>query len=160
MYLLFFFNFSRKRASKLHGISRGPLSTNTPNTLRTPPSHSHHLQVWLKQHGPFRLIKKKRKRDKRKKKEHPARQTSVWRKSQVWRLMDEKNSLTLPLHGREATSSSGSTIRQQYTWLATYFALNLALTLYNKAVMGKVGWLPSMRRGMQSANWGSLKGGI
>lgn len=28
--------------------------------------------------------------------------------------------------------------RSKYQWLAIYFALNLALTLYNKAVMGKV----------------------
>lgn len=62
--------------------------------------------------------------------------------------MDEKNSQTLPLHGREAPlNPSSSTIKQQYAWLATYFALNLTLTLYNKAVMGKVGWLRLRGRG-------------
>ncbi|KAF8469687.1 triose-phosphate transporter family-domain-containing protein [Kalaharituber pfeilii] len=34
-------------------------------------------------------------------------------------------------------TQGATTLRQQYTWLALYFALNLALTLYNKAVMGK-----------------------
>ena len=35
-------------------------------------------------------------------------------------------------------SNPQDSIRAKYSWLAIYFALNLALTLYNKSVMGKV----------------------
>ena len=39
--------------------------------------------------------------------------------------------------GVNAVENSNS-VRTKYAWLALYFSLNLALTLYNKAVMGKV----------------------
>ncbi|KAF8456166.1 triose-phosphate transporter family-domain-containing protein [Terfezia claveryi] len=45
--------------------------------------------------------------------------------------------LIIPKPPQPQQSTAPPTIRQQYTWLAVYFALNLALTLYNKAVMGK-----------------------
>lgn len=37
-----------------------------------------------------------------------------------------------------AAGSDENSVRMKYAWLALYFSLNLALTLYNKAVMGKV----------------------
>ena len=37
-------------------------------------------------------------------------------------------------HAADAPDS----VRTKYAWLALYFSLNLTLTLYNKAVMGKV----------------------
>lgn len=45
--------------------------------------------------------------------------------------------------GTAAPALAPVTIRQQYTWLAVYFALNMALMLYNNAVMGKVLPLPA-----------------
>lgn len=65
---------------------------------------------------------------------------------------DQKTRL-LPLHQSPHSLTSTSTpttpttpqppqedsVRTKYAWLTVYFALNLALTLYNKAVMGKVG---------------------
>lgn len=42
----------------------------------------------------------------------------------------------LPLPAIQAPPADS--IRTKYAWLAVYFGLNLALTLYNKAVMGKV----------------------
>lgn len=66
-------------------------------------------------------------------------------------MSDQKTHL-LPVHrdtqysGRaRASSPAGSqapkedSVKAKYAWLTVYFALNLALTLYNKAVMGKVG---------------------
>lgn len=38
-------------------------------------------------------------------------------------------------------SNPQDSIKAKYSWLAIYFALNLALTLYNKAVMGKVAYI-------------------
>ncbi|KAL7269886.1 hypothetical protein RUND412_007429, partial [Rhizina undulata] len=61
---------------------------------------------------------------------------------------EQKENL-LPLHAKDRpdplTKGAPNTqnqqpqdsIRTKYAWLAIYFALNLALTLYNKAVMGK-----------------------
>ena len=42
--------------------------------------------------------------------------------------------------GADAAGSdeNSNSVRTKYAWLALYFSLNLALTLYNKAVMGKV----------------------
>lgn len=56
---------------------------------------------------------------------------------------DQKTRL-LPLHDSTPTASTApqslkeDSVRAKYAWLTVYFALNLALTLYNKAVMGKV----------------------
>lgn len=53
---------------------------------------------------------------------------------------DQKTRL-LPLHDSAQTTSTApkeDSVRVKYAWLTVYFALNLALTLYNKAVMGKV----------------------
>jgi hypothetical protein len=43
-----------------------------------------------------------------------------------------------PPYNAHAPAEKVETARSKYQWLAVYFALNLALTLYNKAVMGKV----------------------
>jgi len=47
---------------------------------------------------------------------------------------------TLLPRGRSASVSTPEqdSARTKYAWLTLYFSLNLALTLYNKAVMGKV----------------------
>lgn len=56
---------------------------------------------------------------------------------------DQKTRL-LPLHDSAPPESDAPpvsaevSVRAKYAWLTVYFALNLALTLYNKAVMGKV----------------------
>jgi hypothetical protein len=44
---------------------------------------------------------------------------------------------TTPKDGRSTTQDNES-VRTKYAWLALYFSLNLALTLYNKFVMTKV----------------------
>ncbi|KAI5845111.1 triose-phosphate transporter family-domain-containing protein [Morchella snyderi] len=64
----------------------------------------------------------------------------------------DQNTRLLPISSSSASSSSSSSqatrnapdaqqpqdsVRTKYAWLTVYFALNLALTLYNKAVMGK-----------------------
>ena len=45
-------------------------------------------------------------------------------------------------NGRPQSGSAAATeqdsVRTKYAWLALYFSLNLALTLYNKKVMDKV----------------------
>ena len=44
-------------------------------------------------------------------------------------------------HGRTASLAQQpeqDSVRTKYAWLTVYFGLNLALTLYNKSVMGKV----------------------
>jgi len=47
---------------------------------------------------------------------------------------------TLLPRGRSAsvTATEQDSVGTKYAWLTLYFSLNLALTLYNKAVMGKV----------------------
>jgi hypothetical protein len=49
--------------------------------------------------------------------------------------------LPAPASNSRSTSVAATeqdTVRTKYAWLVLYFSLNLALTLYNKAVMGKV----------------------
>lgn len=65
-------------------------------------------------------------------------------------------------HGRASSTASTSSqtpkedsVKAKYAWLTVYFALNLALTLYNKAVMGKVVyrdpyWLPFLHAGVDT----------
>ncbi|KAJ8102212.1 triose-phosphate transporter family-domain-containing protein [Lipomyces tetrasporus] len=42
----------------------------------------------------------------------------------------------LPIHNAPATDSQQDSLRVKYQWLAVYFFFNLALTIYNKAVLG------------------------
>ncbi|KAK7206760.1 triose-phosphate transporter family-domain-containing protein [Myxozyma melibiosi] len=42
----------------------------------------------------------------------------------------------LPIHATGAPQPAADSLRTKYLWLAVYFFFNLALTLYNKAVLG------------------------
>ena len=68
----------------------------------------------------------------------PSSSSSTRQNSHFRRQSQSPSNLIIPKAPQPQQSSAPPTIRQQYTWLAVYFALNLALTLYNKAVMGKV----------------------
>lgn len=80
-------------------------------------------------------------------------------------MASDQRGSELPTHTRQnghtrsasTVATEQDSVRTKYAWLTLYFGLNLALTLYNKAVMGKVNYnsLGSPRETMLLATGGS-----
>ena len=69
------------------------------------------------------------------------------------------NTVDVEAQTKEATEISAAEyqvpLATKYLYLSIYFALNVALTICNKAVLGKVGWFPSIPDSLHLALQGS-----